>query len=92
MTYAFFNQMQATQTDVQVLIGTSNTVGNDWQVWYKPRGKAMCSILLIGGGGNGYSTSTTRGTYITVTMPLAQLPDIMYFSGAAANAANTVHS
>lgn len=94
-------------TDVTWLTGASTTAvgtGMTWQSWQKPRGKTMCSILLLGKGGNGGNgvvgaNSTAAGGggggsggMTTLTMPLALLPDILYFSLAGQQATTTVAS
>lgn len=94
-------------TDVTWLTGASTTAvgtGMTWQAWQKPRGKTMVSILLLGKGGNGGNgvvgaNSTAAGgggggsgTMATLVMPLALLPDTIFFSLAGQQATTTVAS
>lgn len=80
------------KSDIQIFTGNSPLYGECWQKWVKPRGKSMCSILLIGKGGNG-GTSTpgaatavagsgggSSGTLVYLLMPTAILPDILYLT------------
>lgn len=90
--------------DVQMFIGASTAAGNDWQTWQKPRGKAMCDILLIGKGGNGGAgviglNSTAAGGggggsggQTRITMPLSLLPDALFLSLAGLSATTTLAS
>jgi hypothetical protein len=89
--------------DVQEFIGKSDAITNGvmWETWTKPRGKSMCSILLIGNGANGgtgvvgaNSVSAGgggggSGAVTTVTMPIGLLPDTLFISLlAGSNAAS----
>lgn len=91
-------------SDVQVFYGSSTAAGNDWITWVKPRGKSMIDILLLGKGGDGGTgvvgaNSTAgggggggSGGQTRLTMPLALLPDVLYFSLAGRSATTTLAS
>ena len=83
---------QNNNSDIQIFTGNSNTYGESWQTWIKPRGKSMCSILLLGRGGNG-GTSTpglvtaiagagggSAGALVYQIIPISILPDRLYLS------------
>lgn len=90
--------------DIQIFTGTATAVGNTWQVWNKPRGKTMCSIFMVGKGGNGGTgvigaNSTAAGgggggsgAQISLTMPLCMLPDLIYLSLAGQSATTRLAS
>jgi len=78
--------------DVQEFFGQSGVLGQSFHTWFKPRGKTMCSILLLGKGGNGGNgvigaASTAgggagggSGGQTSITMPLVLLPDVLFLS------------
>lgn len=93
--------------DTSILVGNSTAAvgtGMTWQSWQKPRGRSMVCIILLGKGGNGGNgvvgaNSTAAGGggggsggMTTLTMPLAFLPDTLFFSLAGQQATTTVAS
>lgn len=67
--------------------------------WTKPRGKSMCSILLVGAGGNGGNgvvgaNSTAAGgggggsgSQVNITVPLWAVPDTLFIGLGSASCA-----
>lgn len=90
--------------DVQEFFGQGASVGQAYHTWLKPRGKSMCSLLLLGKGGRGGSgvigaASTAgggggggSGGMTSLTMPLLLLPDALYLSLAGWSSTNTLAS
>lgn len=84
-----------------VFIGNSSAAGVAWQPWAKPKGKSMCSIFLVGGGGPGGTGRVSAvldapggggggsGGQTNLVIPLAFLPPIIYISGGAAKGSST---
>ena len=80
--------------DVQFFTGNASAVGVGWQTWVKPRGKSMLHIMLVGAGGNGGTgvvgaNSTAgggaggqSGAITNIIVPLAFVPDVLFYSGA----------
>jgi hypothetical protein len=75
--------------NVQYFVGKSVTAGGSWDIWYKPPGKTMLHIFLIGKGGNGGGVTDLSaegasgggsGAQTIVLIPLALLPDRLYLS------------
>lgn len=78
--------------DVQTFIGTAGAVGVGWQSWYKPRGKSMLHIMLVGAGGNGGTgvvgansvagggAGGQSGAITNIVVPLAFVPDVLFLS------------
>jgi hypothetical protein len=91
-------------SDIQTFIGTSTAAGQNWTTWIKPRGKTMCSIFMVGKGGNGGTGVVAAnslagggggggsGAQISLTMPLALLPDQLFVSMAGISATTTLAS
>jgi hypothetical protein len=92
-------------SDIQTFIGKSDgiTAGVMWETWVKPRGKSMCSILLIGNGANGgtgvvgaNSVSAGgggggSGAMTSITIPINLIPDQLYISlNSGSNAASSL--
>jgi hypothetical protein len=90
-------------SDIQTFVGKSDAITNGvmWETWLKPRGKSMCSILLIGNGANGgtgvvgaNSVSAGgggggSGAMTSITIPIALIPDQLYISlNSGGNAAS----
>lgn len=75
---------------LETFVGTNTTAAQNWVAWQKPRGKTMCSIILLGKGGNGGTGSIgatvagggggSSGTQVNLVMPIAYLPDTIYLS------------
>ena len=90
--------------EVTQLFGTNTVAGSDFVPWFKPRGKTMINIALFGKGGNGGAgvigaASTAAGGggggsggQTILEMPLALLPDILYFSLAGRSGVTTLAS
>jgi hypothetical protein len=89
MTYPFHLPTPTPDTDVQEFFGTDASFS--WQVWTKPRGKTVCSILCIGsggGGGGGFSRISGddggggggggSGALGRIIIPLIFLPENLY--------------
>lgn len=83
-----FGFTDSQSSDVQVYTTGS---GGSWQVWNRPRGKSMCSMIVIGsgaGGGGGMTgaSGTVRGggagggsgAIARCIIPIYFLPDLMY--------------
>ena len=83
-------------TDVQIFTTASTVTNTQWQVWHKPRGKTMLSVLCIGGGGGGgcgftAAAGNARGgggsgggsSSSRVVVPLFLLPDTLYIQVGA---------
>lgn len=80
--------------DVQQFYGKSDasTNGVMWETWCKPRGKSMCSILLIGNGANGgtgvVGAAATAagggggggGALTSLIIPINLIPDVLFIS------------
>ena len=83
-----FGYPESQSADVKIF---STGTGGSWQTWNRPRGKSMCSILVIGagaGGGGGMSgaSGTVRGggagggsgAIARCIIPIYMLPDVLY--------------
>ena len=91
-------------SDVQIFTGKSATAGATWETWYKPRGKTMLYIFMVGKGGNGGTgvigaVSTAAGGggggsggQTVLQLPLALIPDRLYLSLAGVSATTTLAS
>lgn len=82
--------------DIQIFNGNSVTTTGPWAVWRKPQGRAMCSILAIGGGGAGGTGAIGAnsaaggggggggGAQTYSIIPLAALPELLYIAAGRA--------
>lgn len=84
-----------------VFYGDATTAGTNWKHWFKPRGKSMCRIIALGGGGAGGASGAGgtadgggagggSGAQGTLTLPLWALPEMLWLSvGAGGLGSNT---
>lgn len=94
--------------DIQIFNRPSTITNLQWYTWRKPRGKSMCNIFALsggGGGGGGFGgiVGAARGGGASggcsgsarVTIPLVFLPDTLYIQvgpGGNGGASNTAGS
>lgn len=88
----------APNSDIKVFTGNSITDGSGWVTWIKPQGKTMCSIFVLGAGGNGgtgvVGANSTAGAgggggsggQTHVLIPLCLLPDKLFVSAGLSGA------
>lgn len=88
--------------DVQTFVGLGRGTGSTaYRTWIKPRGKAMASILLVGGGGDGGTGVVgaagggggggASGSMVALTLPLWAIPDVLYLNlGSLPGGANSL--
>lgn len=86
--------------DQQVFIGNNANIGGHGQVWVKPRGISMVSILMFGQGNKGAigAVGATAagglgggsGAQSSWTGPAWAVPDIMYFTGGDGQTATAI--
>lgn len=95
----YFGLPDNTNNDIQIFRYSS---GGSFQTWNRPRGKSMCSMIVIGAGGGGGggmtgATGTIRGggggggggAIARCVIPIFLLPDLMYIQVAQGGNAGT---